>query len=473
MKSYSRITRLIALSLVTAMLTPQLALATVNPKGNYDAGFNQGVPERVQRIFIYERDKYPRNEVTARRVRSGQIENIELRFHDEAQVTNSTALYFEAIYNKPDKPAKGFKSPTIRDYYKEAISGDGKLSMSVSNVYSYALGGQEYEILQADGVTKETRKGLSYDDYGATNLRLNLNVQDMWDVILFGDLRDGEASLMRRRTGYKGLVAREAGTLLLTLGGAYAVYATVQRMAESKRATKVLPGFKGFFKGFKNLPNNFFVGASNLAREWREIHRGKGGGAVFGKVIWITTYFAMGTTVWRLLNSAADEIIYGPEQAEMEFLHKTISQAYKQVTTGDPFDATYANMELAESKYKEFEKGTLEPIENPTPEMAVNGSTEDDNELPTVEVTVRDVQPVAHNMSFAVGAFKRYFTEYFEAYDISQSSRLVEKKAKLKKKRQEDAAREAQQQAEPTPDPTLEPTPEPTDDEFEAAPVTP
>ena len=452
MKSYSRAARLLALSLITALVAPQIAAAGVNSKGEYEAGFNQNVPERVQRLFIYQSDKYPRNDVTARQVRSGQIESIELRFHDEANVSNSTALYFEVVYNKPDKPASSLGEPLeVREYTKEIVGLNKKLINIKSKVYSYALGGQDFEVTKPDGVTKEIRKGLSFDDYGSTNLKLNLNVQDMWDVLLFGDLRNKDGSLLHRRNGYAGLVAREGGTLLMTLGGAYVVYATVQRMANSTRTAKILPGFKGYFRGFRNLPNNFLVATSNLAREWREIHRGKGGGAVFGKVIWITTYFGMGTAVWRLLNSGADEIMYGPEQAQMEFLHKTITQAYKQVSNEGAFDATYANMEVAESKYKEFENGSLPMAQNPTPDQAANGAAQpaapEQVEPETVSVTVRDVQPVAHDMSFAVDAFKGYFTKYFERYDISQSSRLVEKKAKIKKQRQEE--KQKQQEAQP------------------------
>lgn len=375
--------------LLVAMTLPQLALAS--PKDYEEPLLNSGIKENVRRIFLYERKAYPRTEETAKQLREGKIESIELRYHGESAVSNTTSLYFEAVHHYPGKPSK-------------------------------ALGGHEFELTTQSG-EKVTRRGMTYDDYVTTNTALSIDVDQMWEFYLFGRKNMWSSSNIPG-----GLWFREIAAFAGTALSIYAVYAIFNQGSQSTRqfgkvknpATGEYETMKFRGKGIWKRPVNDFLAIwAAFARSIVDIHKGKSsGGGGFAKAMFLVTDVGMILAWNRVLNHVLDKAVFGKKAAQLDFLGNTITESYELATDNDPFDQAAYDFEGASKDMQSMMMGKA-PEEVPVPAEKPNAESNGDRKPEKVAATVADIQPVVPDWDWTIEAFENYFTKYYEPYSIN------------------------------------------------------
>jgi hypothetical protein len=423
----SYLSRLISASLVLSLIAPYAAVAGVTPKGEFIPQFNAGVQENVKRVFLIDRDKYRLTDEVVRGVRSGSIPSVELRFHEEAQVTNSTALYFEVILNLPeDQTRKSYHGislgdPLVRDFQAEVAGLNGKPELKSGKVHSYPLCGNNFSITDKDGTTVEYRKGLRYADYSASALALNFDHVDMFDMLVAGKDLAKKDPLSKRKWGSKAIYFREAGTLIVTAGSVYAAWYWINKIAKSKRV----------FEEGKHL-NNIAAIAAGLSRDLKKVHASEAPGASFVKFAWYMTYFGLAYGFWRYLNGKVDSFMFGAKEAELDFLNTVLTESQILALEGDPFEQTFSDIEKTDEMLKNYQSGGMKAV---TDAAARDEEAPQDEQVvaPTiVEATTSDVQPVKASLPYTAAAFKRFCTDYFEPYHIGLNDRLEKRKQRIR-----------------------------------------
>lgn len=360
--------------LIVALTLPQLVLAS--PLDYKEPGTNKGVKEDVRSVFLYERALYPRNDETAEKVRKGQIESIELRFHKEAASSNTDALYFEAIRHIPGKPSK-------------------------------ALGGQEFKIVRANG-TVETRLGLSYDDYNMTNTALSMDTDQIWEYFLYGRGNPWSDSNIPG-----GVYTREIGALVGTALSVYGAYALVTNGARSTREFGKTKMTKKFWK----RPTNDILSIWALfTRSLVDIHKGKASG--FAKAMFIMTDVTLIYAWNRKLNEVSDKMVFGARAAQLDFLNRTITEAYEFADDGDPIDQAPYEFESIGNNFQKVMNGQA-PDKVEIPEVAPGTQSNGDIKPDKVAESLRDIQPVVPDWDWTLEAFEAYFTDYYEKYSLN------------------------------------------------------
>lgn len=370
----TKFSKTISWALVVALTLPQLALAS--PLDYKEPRYNKGVKEDVRSVFLYERSRYPRNEETAEKVRKGEIESIELRFHKEAAVSNADALYFEVIRHIPGKKSK-------------------------------PLGGQEFIVTDAKG-KPEKRYGMNYDDYNMTNAELSMDTDQIWEYFLYGRSNPWSDSNIPG-----GVYTREVGAIAATALSVYGAYALITQGA---RSTREFGKTKMSKKFWKRPANDVLSIWALFTRSLVDIHKGKASG--FAKAMFIMTDVTLIYAWNRKLNEMADKMVFGSKAAQLDFLNRTISEAYEYADDGDPIDQAPYDFEGVSQDMQKMMNGQA-PDNVALPKEVPGQDSNGDIKPDKVAASLRDIQPIVPDWDWTLEAFEAYFTDYYERYSIN------------------------------------------------------